>query len=71
MASRVEWTENVSCPGCGKMGKIIFSGPGGSGRDGQDRVERGLSGFRTEKVENGFQFRCIDCKRHARLTRPN
>jgi hypothetical protein len=28
------------------MGKIMFSGP--SGEDGQDRVERGVSGFITE-----------------------
>jgi hypothetical protein len=69
MTNRVQWTENVSCPGCGKMGKIIFSGP--SGADGQDRVERGMSGFITEVTEKGFQFRCVDCRRLARLTRPD
>jgi hypothetical protein len=69
MTNRVHWTETVSCPGCGKMGKITFSGP--SGGDGQDRVERGMSGFITETTENGFQFRCVDCRRLARLTRPD
>jgi hypothetical protein len=69
MANRVHWTETVSCPSCGKMGKIAFSRM--SDEDGHDRVERGMSGFITETTENGFQFRCVDCRRIARLTRPD
>jgi hypothetical protein len=36
----------------------------------RDRLACGLSGFKTEEVENGFQFRCVDCNRLARITRP-
>jgi hypothetical protein len=67
MTYRVQWTEEVTCPACGKMGKIAFSGPNG---DGVDRVERGMPGFITEPSEDGFQFRCTDCREIARLTRP-
>jgi hypothetical protein len=69
MANRVKWTETVSCLGCGKMGKITFSAV--SDGEGRDRVERGMSGFITETTENGFQFRCVECRRIARLTRPD
>ena len=69
MTNRVQWTETVSCLGCGKMGKITFSGL--SGGEGRDRVERGMSGFITVTTESGFQFRCTDCRRVAQLTRPN
>jgi uncharacterized protein CbrC (UPF0167 family) len=68
MTNRDQWTETVSCPSCSKMGEITFSGPSGGGRD---RVERGMSGFITETTEHGFQFRCVDCGRVARLTRPD
>ena len=72
LTNRVKWTETVSCPSCGKMGKITFSGPAGDDylRDGRDRVERGFSGFKAEEVENGFQFRCVGCRRLAHLTKP-
>jgi hypothetical protein len=69
MTKRVQWTETVTCPGCGKMGNVKFSGGGGG--DGCDRVERGMSGFITETTEYGFQFRCVECTRIARLTRPD
>jgi hypothetical protein len=71
MADRVKWTENASCPGCGKLAKIALSGLVGEGHQDGLRVERGASGFRTEKSDIGFQFRCVDCKRVARLIRAN
>jgi hypothetical protein len=72
MTNRVRWTETVSCLSCGKMGKVTLSGPAGGDylRGGRDRVERGFSGFKTEEVENGFQFRCVDCRRLAHVTKP-
>jgi hypothetical protein len=69
MTNRVQWTETVSCLGCGKMGKVTLSGA--SGADDCDRVERGMSGFITETTEHGFQFRCVECRRIARLMRPD
>jgi hypothetical protein len=68
MTDRVQWTETVTCPTCGKMGKIAFSGLVGGG---PDHIERGTSGFVTETPENGFQFRCVDCKRIGKLTKPD
>jgi hypothetical protein len=68
MTNRDQWTETVSCPSCGKMGKITFSGPSGGG---SERVERGMSGFITETTVYGFQFRCVECRRIALLTKPN
>jgi hypothetical protein len=71
--TRVQWFENVCCQGCGKMGRVTFSRPDGAAilRGERDRVERGLSGFRSERLEDGFQFRCVDCNKVARLTKPN
>ena len=53
--------------------KIELSALAGEGYPTQDglRVERGVSGFRTEKSDIGFQLRCVDCKRVARLTKAN
>lgn len=67
--NRIQWTETVYCLGCGKMGKITLSRM--EVAEGRDRVERGMSGFITETTESGFQFRCTDCRRIARLTKPN
>jgi hypothetical protein len=40
--SRIRWSENLTCPRCGKMGKVMFSGLGiPDPADGEkDRVER-------------------------------
>jgi hypothetical protein len=70
MDRRVQWTENVTCPGCGKTGKITFSGQAGDAylNGVRDRVEQGCAGFKTEAMEFGFRFRCVDCNRNARVT---
>lgn len=71
--SRIQWTENLTCPGCGKMGKVTFSGGAGLEylKGEKERVEKGCAGFKTQKMEFGFQFRCVDCNRNARVTKPN
>ncbi len=73
MADRVTWTENARCPRCGKLAKVAFSALSGEGCSRQDelRVERGVSGFKTEKSDIGVQFRCVDCGRVAVLTKPD
>jgi hypothetical protein len=71
--TRVKWTESVCCQGCGKMGRVTFSRLDSSeilSRD-RHRLEHGMSGFRTEKIEDGFQFRCVDCNKVARRTKPH
>jgi hypothetical protein len=73
MQARVQWTENVCCQGCGKMGRVTFSRLDSSGilRGERERIERGLSGFRSEKLEEGFQFCCVDCNKVAQLSNAN
>jgi hypothetical protein len=72
MTNRVQWTENVSCAGCGKLGRVTLSRPDGIVPGQEDRVERGLSGFKTEKIEYGsHQFRCVDCNGVAKITKAN
>lgn len=69
--NRIQWTENLTCPGCGKMGKVTLSGakdPNSSPGE-RDRVEQGCAGFATVAVGLGFQFRCVACKRNAKVTR--
>jgi hypothetical protein len=55
------------------MGRVTLSRPDSpeSLPGDHDRVERGLSGFRSEKLENGFQLRCVDCNKIARRTKAN
>jgi hypothetical protein len=57
----------------GRKGKVTFSGPGDEGylRGEHDKVSRGCAGFKTEKVEFGFQFRCVKCNRNVRVTKAN
>jgi transcription elongation factor Elf1 len=69
--SRIRWSENLTCPRCGKMGKVMFSGLGiPDPADGEkDRVEQGCAGFATEAAELGFRFRCVACNRDASVTK--
>jgi len=55
------------------MGRVTLSRPDSpeSLTGDRDRVEHGLSGFRSEKLENGFQFRCVDCNKIVRRTKAN
>jgi hypothetical protein len=71
MDGRITWTENLACPSCGKLGKVRFSRPDDVPRGERDRVESGVSGFKTETTEKGFQFRCVDCNKVAKITRSN
>ena len=71
--STIQWTENLTCPRCGKTAKATFSGPAGFDylNGEKDRVEQGIAGFETEALEFGFRFRCVDCDRIARVTVAN
>jgi hypothetical protein len=71
--SCIQWTENLTCPRCGKAGKVTFSGPAGFRylKGEKDRVKQGSAGFETEAVEFGFIFRCVDCNTNARVTKAN
>jgi hypothetical protein len=42
MADRVKWTENASCPGCGKLAKIVFQ------RQPGKMIDCGLIGARPD-----------------------
>jgi hypothetical protein len=73
MDRRVQRTENLTCPKCGRAGKVTFSRPEGPSDLGDkcDRLERGCIGFEAEQGEFGFRFRCVGCNRNARMAKSN
>lgn len=71
MTNRVKWIEHISCPGCGRIEEVMFSRTDGFGllKGKRDRIECDVSGFKTEALDEGFRFRCVECNEIARLSK--